>query len=100
MIAIGTSIPFGTKADTREQLSQAATRFEAIFARQMLASARQTHFDDSGLFDSQGTDTFRQMMDDRFADILAEGGSLGLGRMIEAQLATNVAPANEAQGKE
>lgn len=94
MITLGTSFELGPKADARQQLSQAAARFEAIFARQMLAAARQTRFDTGGLFDSQATQTFRQMMDDRFADVLAEGGSLGFGKLIERQLAHHVAPAS------
>ncbi len=102
MIALPTSFSLGLKADARQQLSSAATRFEAIFARQMLASARQAKFDDGGLFDSQATDTFRQMMDDRFADILSEGGSLGFGKLIEKQLGGHVpaAPAADAKAKE
>jgi flagellar protein FlgJ len=102
MIALPTSFDLGPKADARQQLSKAATRFEAIFARQMLASARQAKFDNGGLFDSQATDTFRQMMDERFADILAEGGSLGFGKLIERQLASHVAPepAESAKAKE
>lgn len=102
MIGIQASFSLGPKADAREQLSKAATQFEAIFARQMLAAARQARFDSGGLFDSQATQTFRQMMDDRFADILAEGGSLGFGKMIERQLAGHVGPdqAGNAKAKE
>lgn len=99
MISLQISFPLGPKADSREQLSKAATRFEAIFARQMLSAARQARFDNGGLFDSQATQTFRQMMDDRFADILAEGGSLGFGKMIERQLSAHVAPAPAAGSK-
>lgn len=88
------SFDLGPKAgvDERQRLSEAAVRFEAIFARQMLAAARQARFDNGGLFDSQGAETFRQMMDDRFADLLAESGALGLGKTIEARLAEHVAP--------
>ncbi len=35
-------------------------------------------------------ETIRQMMDERFADILAESGSLGFGKTIEAQLAAHM----------
>ena len=44
------------------------------------------------LFGSQGTDTFHQMMDERFADIMADSGALGFGKSIEAQLAAHLAP--------
>ena len=95
MIGVQTSFSLGPRTDDRQRLGEAATRFEAIFARQMLASARKAGFDDGGLFSSQGTDTFRQMMDERFADILAESGSLGFGKTIEAQLTAHLAPKAE-----
>ena len=68
-----------------ERLSGAAKQFEAIFVRQMLAAARQSKLGDDA-FGGQGVDTFRQMQDDRFADIAASTGALGLAKMIEAQL--------------
>lgn len=76
----------------REKLADAARQFEAIFVRQMLASARQTSFDKDGLFSSQGMDTFRQMQDERLADIASQRGSFGLAKMIEAQMARFVPP--------
>ena len=80
------------KADDRQRLAKAATQFEAIFVRQMLAAARKADFGND-LFDSQGADTFRQMMDDRFADIMANNGSLGFAKTIEARLASQIEPA-------
>ncbi len=71
---------------TREQLSAAAKQFEAIFVRQMLSAARKSGVGDQ-LFSSQGTDTFRQMQDDRFAEIASSTGALGMAKMIEAHLA-------------
>jgi flagellar protein FlgJ len=89
MISITSSLPLTPKSDDRQALAKAATRFEAIFARQMLSSARQAGFGDS-LFSSQANDTFRQMLDERFADIMADSGALGLGKTIEAQLAQKI----------
>lgn len=90
MIAISSSFQVTPdKADDRQKLADAAKRFEAIFARQMLASARKASFGDD-MFSSQANDTFKQMMDERFADILADSGSLGLGKSIEAQLAKHL----------
>ncbi len=82
------------------QLTKVAQQFEAIFVRQMLAEARKSHLaaeDDT--LGGQGMDTFRQMQDDRFADIAAERGSFGLAKIIEAQLAKQavVPPAPAAQ---
>lgn len=89
MIEITSSFQLSSRPDERQRLSEAATRFEAIFARQMLAAARQAGFGDD-LMGSQSSDTFHQMMDDRFADILAEAGALGFGKSIEAQLSTHL----------
>jgi len=79
--------PAGTSAKTdREKLAETARQFEAIFVRQMLAAARKTDFG-SDLFGSEALGTFREMQDDRFAEITAQTGSLGLATQIEAQLA-------------
>ena len=67
------------------QLKKAAAQFEAIFVRQMLASARKTHFDDK-LFSSQGMDTFQEQQDSHFADIAASRDAFGLTKMIEQRL--------------
>lgn len=89
-----TSLPLqALPASDREKLSAAAKQFEAIFVRQMLEAARKTEFGDD-LFGSQGMDTFRQMQDERFADIASETGALGLARIIEARLAQHL-PAGE-----
>lgn len=78
------SAPTGERA----KLRQAAQAFEAIFVRQILATARATTFG-NGLTDTgdQGRDTFTQMRDERFADIAAKSGAFGLAARIEAQLA-------------
>lgn len=89
--------PVSTSAATpaapdRTQLATAARQFEAIFVRQMLAAARKADFGGDSLFGSQGLETFRQMQDERFADLAAERGTLGIARLIEAQLASQTAP--------
>ena len=77
--------PIPQAADPREKLAAAAKHFEAIFVRQMLGEARKSQFG-GDLLGGQGIDTFRQMQDERFADIAAERGAFGLAKMIEAQL--------------
>lgn len=89
--------PIGNPAlGQRAQLKQAATAFEAIFVRQMLASAREDGVGND-LFGSQADDTFRQMRDEAFADIAAKQGALGLAAQIERQLGAHIAaqPAKE-----
>ena len=89
---------------TRAKLSGAAKEFEAIFVRQMLASARKANFGDE-LFGSGAVDTFREMQDSQFADLTAKTGTLGLAKQIEAHLAkfvgaaTGTKPGGETDGK-
>ena len=91
-VSTTSALPRGPQPATeREQLAKVATQFEAIFVRQMLSQARQGGLGDE-LFGSQGGDTFRQMQDERFADIAAEKGMLGLAAAIEKQLAARLAP--------
>jgi len=70
----------------RAKLRQVAQQFEALLLRQMLSEARKADFGDT-LFSDESLGTFREMMDSRFADIAAQTGTLGLGKMIEAQVA-------------
>ena len=77
----------------RAKLAAAAKQFEAIFIRQMLSAARQTDFG-GGLFDSEALGTFRQMQDERFAEIASQTGAFGIAKQIEAQLASQQGVAN------
>lgn len=72
----------------QDDLAGAARQFEAIFVRQMLAAARKTDLGGADeLFGGQGMDTFRQMQDERFADLAADRGMLGIARLLEGRLA-------------
>ncbi|WP_260925033.1 rod-binding protein [Novosphingobium sp. 9] len=76
----------------QDKLHETAQQFEALFLRQMLGAARKTDFgsgsDEGAVFGTDpGTDTFRQMQDDNFADITAKSGTLGFASLIEAQMA-------------
>ena len=99
LTAPATAVP----SPERAKLHKAAEGFEAMFVRQILASARQTTFGgDKDLFGGNplgsGDDTFTQMRDERFAEIAAHSGAFGLARQIESQLARglNLAPASGA----
>lgn len=76
---------------TRAKLHGAAKEFEAIFVRQMLSSARQAGFGDQ-LFGSGAVDTFREMQDGKIADLVAQNGTLGLAKQIEAHMARLLGP--------
>ena len=88
-ISIKPGGPGPASSNKRAQLTEAAKNFEAIFLRQMLSAARESSIR-SDLFGSNGSDTFKQMRDEAFADIASERGVLGLGAMIEAQMSRNI----------
>ena len=103
MTPLSTSLPVtpatAGNATPRQKIGEVAKQFEAILLRQMLADARKTDFGGNALFGKdQGMSTFRQMQDDRFADIAAQQGSFGLAKMIEAQLARILDPGTPAAG--
>lgn len=88
--AMGGSAPSAANpADTR-QLHEVAQQFEAIFVRQMMAEARKSNMGDT-LFSNQGTDTFREMQEQSFAQIVTKQGGLGFARMIEKSLSLQMA---------
>ncbi len=81
-------------APERQKLATAAKQFEAIFVRQMLASARAAKpAGEDTLFGGQAMDTFNSMQDERFAQIAADRGAFGLAKAIERQLAAQIGPA-------
>ncbi len=89
-----TSAAAATPTPERAKLREAAQGFEAIFVRQMLAAARSTSFGNE-MFKEQGSETFTQMRDERFADIAAKSGAFGLAKQLEIQLAKTL-PATPA----
>jgi flagellar protein FlgJ len=80
----------------RARLHQAAQAFEAIFVRQMLTSARQSNFGDTLWGDDKAQDTFTAMRDERFADLTAQSGTLGLAKQVEADLSARLGEATAA----
>lgn len=101
-VAPPTFLPLGTLAQNhgtdRERLADAAKQFEAIFVRQMLASARKADFGDP-LLGGQALETFKTMQDERFADIAAKSGALGIAKSIEAQLSMQLSPSRLREGQ-
>lgn len=92
MTAISSTTSAPATTPERATLHKAAQAFEAIFVREMLTAARSTNFGDTLWGTDQGGDTFTAMRDERFADITAQSGALGLAKQVEAQLATRLSP--------
>lgn len=71
-------------------LKKAAQAFEAIFVRQILASARATDFGGDDIFGGPGLEQFEAMRDEHIAEISSTSGAFGLAAAIEAQLAARM----------
>lgn len=69
----------------RDDPAVAASKLEAFFIRQFLAQARPSS--DSMLDGGFAGDTFREMLDTRMADAIADAGGLGLAASFEAAMA-------------
>lgn len=78
---------------TKAQIHEAAQKFEALMLKQMLAQARKVDFGNT-LFDQKAAENFRDMQDSKMADTMAQRGTLGFARMIEAQLARQSGASN------
>lgn len=82
--------PGPSRGSDREQLAEAARKFEAIFLRQMLSAARRADFG-APLLGGEGLKTFRTMQDEHLADLASKSGAFGLAAQIEAQLVRHMA---------
>ena len=77
------AVPAGSSS---QELKQAAQAFEAIFLRQMLASARAADFGGEELFGGPGLEQFETMRDEHLADVASKQGVFGLAEAIERQV--------------
>lgn len=86
-------------ADAPEALEAVARQFEALFINMMLDSMRSATVT-SDLSDSGEMELYQQMFDRQVASGLAQGGGLGLARMIVEQLSRSLPEAarGEAAG--
>ncbi|HEY1153489.1 MAG TPA: rod-binding protein [Pseudolabrys sp.] len=73
---------------TKDNLAQAAQKFEALFIHQMLKSARAAKLDD-GLFDSEALNQFQDMQDAKFSETMAVHTPMGIGAALADFLAKN-----------
>ena len=81
----------GAKDNTPEALKGAATQFEAMFINMMMKSMRDATPQD-GMFDSQESKQFTQMLDQQMSQNMAKRG-IGLAEMLVRQLSAQKAGA-------
>lgn len=79
----------GPRAATPEEIKKAASQFEAIILRQLLAPTIEPVMSGSmGGGESSGGGVYGYMLTDVLSNSLAQGGGLGWGRMLEKQLSS------------
>ena len=79
----------GGKTDAQKaELRKAAESFEAIFLRQMIGSMRGATKGDT-LLGSDAGNQFRDLMDERLADDMANKQSFGIAEMVLKQFGVN-----------
>lgn len=69
-------------------LRLAAQQFEALFVQQLFKSMRKTEFDDGFMDGGQGEQMYRQLLDQQWAQKIAQGKGLGLADMLVRQLSS------------
>lgn len=77
-----------SRLGTRENLDEAAAKFESLFIGMMLKSARAARLSD-GLFDSSAVEQFRDMQDVRLSETMAGHMPLGIGKALGEFLTRN-----------
>jgi peptidoglycan hydrolase FlgJ len=78
-------------------LKEAAAQFDAVFIGMMLKSARAASLG-KGIFDSQASGQYLELMDDQVALELARKGGLGFGKLLLEQVSPHGAEQANAPG--
>ncbi|HEY3326471.1 MAG TPA: flagellar assembly peptidoglycan hydrolase FlgJ [Novimethylophilus sp.] len=80
-------------ADSTEGIKAAAKQFESYFLQMMLRSMRETVSQD-GLFDSQETRSFTEMLDQQVSQNISQSRGFGLADMLVTQIERQLPQAN------
>ncbi|WP_447527336.1 flagellar assembly peptidoglycan hydrolase FlgJ [Vreelandella sp. TE19] len=84
------------RVDPEEGAYSAAQQFEALFVQMMMKSMREA-IPSSGLMSSSTTDTYQQMLDQQWSQVIADKG-MGLADVLYEQLQRQGAIKGTAQG--
>lgn len=79
------SIKGNIRKDDPQALRAAAQQFEAVFLQMVLKSMRAATPQD-GMFDSEQTRFYQELLDSQLSQVMSANGSTGLAAMIERQL--------------
>tara|TARA_Y100000591_G_C21634772_1_gene594710 strand:- start:44 stop:376 length:333 start_codon:yes stop_codon:yes gene_type:complete len=72
-------------------LESVADQFESIFVFQMLKQARQSKLAD-GIFSSEAQDTFNNMLDMEYSQILSNKNNFGIAEALIRQFQSHIYP--------
>jgi flagellar protein FlgJ len=79
----------GAGSRDKEATGKVARQFEALFVGMMMKSMRSTVGQDKLTGGGHGEEMYRSMLDQEYANAIAERGGFGLAQMIERQLLQN-----------
>ena len=74
-----------------KELRDVAEQFESIFIHQMLKQARQSKLAE-GIFNSEAQDTFNNMLDMEYSEILSKKNNFGIAEALIKQFQPHVYP--------
>jgi len=77
----------------QEAIRKVAREFEALMINEMLKSMRATVNRDTLMDGKNGEEIYRSMLDQEYAQALANQGGVGLSRLIEQELLQRTKPA-------
>ena len=77
------------KNKSKQDLKNVAEQFEAIFVHQMLKQARQSKLAE-GMFDSDSQDTFNNMLDMEYSQILSKKNNFGISEALIRQFSSHI----------
>jgi Rod binding domain-containing protein len=78
----------GLQNKDNQELENVAEQFEAIFVHQMLKQARQSKLAE-GIFSSEAQDTFNNMLDTEYSQILSKKNNFGIADALIRQFQPN-----------
>ena len=76
-------------SNEKTDLKDVAEKFEAIFVYQMLKQARQSKLAE-GIFNSEAQDTFNNMLDQEYSQILSKKNNFGIAEGLIKQFSSHV----------
>ena len=77
------------KNKDNQDLKNVAEQFEAIFVHQMLKQARQSKLAE-GVFNSEAQDTFNNMLDQEYSQILSKKNNFGIAEALIRQFGSHL----------